>query len=334
VSIVDKEAILKTLGAVDKFDTTASPFLALRLGDAKVYRSSSFGFVASKDMLVDTSSVFVSLDHLYDCLKAMPEPKVELDLDKQGCLIVKSIESPYESELRVHTIPKEEVAKAGMKRHDLGKFSGILKPELFRGFNSKPFPVAAPPILSAGKLLLSTPSGIIMWQGPDTLRDVKLHPRESFLRFISGGIEEVYLTDTGYWGASNGPLVIFLSGHNLSTNLHQAYNVPGEKVTEFPAKRLVEVLGAAAALCDSSKKVEFDPAKGIVTRNAFGNPQEFGLNPQKGWQAFSIFGNAAKLIHDALSQTNEETAVLYRVEQSYPTMRLTRGPWEVNFKIF
>jgi len=120
----------------------------------------------------------------------------------------------------------------------------------------------------------------------------------------------------------------------LSTNLHTAYNTPGEKIAEFPANRLVSVLGAAASLCDSSKKVEFDPAKGIVTRNNFGNPQEFSVGPQKGWTAFSIFGQAAKLIYDALSQTNEEIAVLYRVEQSYPTYRLTRGPWEVNFKIF
>jgi len=334
VSIVDKEAILKTLSAVGKFDTTASPFLALRLQDAKMYRSSDFGFVASKDMFIDANSVFVSLDHMYDCLKAMPEDKVELETDKQGCLIVKSIDSPFDSALRVRTMPKEEVPKSGMKRHELGKFTGVMKPDMFRGFNSRPFPVAAPPLLSNGKLLLSTPNGIIMWQGPDSLAGVKLHPRESFLRFVSGGIEEVYLTDTGYWGATNGPLVIFLSGHNLSTNLHHAYNQPGEKVAEFPANRLVSVLGAAASLCDSSKKVEFDPSRGIVTRNSFGNPQEFSVGPQKGWDAFSIFGQAAKLIFDALSQTNEEIAVLYRVDQSYPTMRLTRGPWEVNFKIF
>lgn len=334
MSIVNKENILKTLATVDKFDAQASPFIALRLNDAKVYRSSSFGFVASKDMIVDKTSVFVSLNHLHECLKAMPEDKVELELDTQGCLLVKSIESPFDSELRVHTIPPGEVALRGMKQHALGKFSGILKPEAFRGFNSKSFPVAAPPLLVNGKLLLSTPYGIIMWQGPDALAGVKLHPRESFLKFVSGGIEEVYLTDTGYWGASNGPLLIFLSGHNLSANLHDTYNVPGEKVTEFPAKRLVEVLGAAASLCDTSKKVEFDPNKGIVTRNAFGNPQEFSVGPQKGWDAFSIFGQAAKLLYDALSQTNEEIAVLYRVEQSYPTMRLTRGPWEVNFKIF
>ena len=335
MSIVNKENILKTLSAVDKFDITASPFIALRLSDASVYLSSQFGFIASKDMHVDHTSVFVSLGHLYDCLKAMPEDKVELELDPNGILLVRSIESPFESELRVHTIPSTEVARAGMKRHELGKVAGNLKPEAFRGFNSKPFQVEAPPLIVDGKILLSTPHGIIMWQGPDELRGLKLHPRASFLRFVSGGIEGVSLTDTGYWGASNGPLIMYLSGHNLSSNLHQAYNIPGEKVAEFPAHRLVSVLGGAATLCDASKKVAITPDKGVVTYNSFGNPQEFHVGPQKGWNAFSIFGPAAKLIFDALSQTNEELAVLYRVEQkSYPTMRLTRGPWEVNFKVF
>lgn len=332
---MEKETILKSLSAVEKFDETGSPFIALRLTDGKVYRSSSFGFIANKDMAVDKASVYVSLAHLYACLKAMPEDKVELGLDANGGLLVRSIESPFESALRVHTLPPTEVAKAGMKRHDLGKFSGVLKPEIFRGLNVRAFPIVAPPLLHSGKLLLSTPHGIIMWQGPDALRDVKLHPRTDFLRFISGGVEEVYLTDTGYWGATNGSLLMFLGGHNLSTHLHQAYDIPGEKVAEFPAARLVSVLGAAASLCDPARKVEINPDKGIVTRNSFGNLQEFAVGPQKGWDAFSIFAQTAKLIFDALSQTNEEVVTLSRVDQkSFPTVRFTRGPWAVNVKSF
>jgi hypothetical protein len=258
-----------------------------------------------------------------------------LGLDANGVLLIKSIDSSFESELRVYTLPPTDVAKAAMKRHDLGKFSGVLKAELFRNFNVKPFPVAAPPLLQFGKLLLSTPHGIIMWQGPDALRDVKLHPRNSFLRFISGGIEEVYLTDTGYWGATDGSLIMFAGGHNLGAHLHQAYNIPGEKIAEFPAARLVSVLESAATLCDASRKVEINPDKGVTTRNSFGNLQEFHVGSQKGWQPFSIFGQSAKLISDALSQTNEEVVTLSRVDQkSFPTVRFTRGPWEVNVKSF
>jgi hypothetical protein len=335
---VDKDAILKTLSAIDKFDATASPFVVLRLDNAKVYRSSSFGFISSKDIVMDKDSAFVSLGHLRDCLKAMPEDKVELELDANGVLLVKSIESTFESELRVYTISAAEIAKGKvppMKRHELGKFSGVLKPEVFRGFDARPFQIAAPPILLNGKLLLSTVSGIIMWQGPDALQDVTIHPRDSVLRFISGGVEEVYLTDTGYWGASSGPLIMFVSGHNLSPNLHQLYNVPGDKITEFPAHRLLQALGGAASLCDNSRKVDITPDKGVTTKNSFGNPQEFHITPQKGWDAFSIFGATAKLVCDALSQTNEETAVLERVNVgTFPTMRLTRGGWSVSFKIF
>lgn len=331
---MDKELILKTLAVVDKFDTSASPFVALRLTDAKVYRSSSFGFIMSKEMLVDRNSAYVSIDHLTDCLRAMPEDKVELALDQTSAVLVKSIDSQFDSELRVHTMPAADVAKSGMKSHNLGNYTGTLKPEVFRGFNVRPFAVASPPLISGGKILLSCTNAIVMWQGPDALAGLKMHPRESFLRFISGGIEEVSLTDTGYWGATNGPLVMFISGHNTSSNLHAAYNVPGTPVAEFPAARLVAALGAAAKLTDNQKKVEIHPDKGVVARNSYGDAQTFGLGGQVGWSAFSLFGQAAKIIYDALSQTNEEIAVLSKVEQSFPTMRLTRGPWEVNFKVF
>jgi hypothetical protein len=334
LSVFDKETILKTLSTVDRFDNTASPFIALGLNDAKIYRSSSFGFIANKNMIIDKDSVFVSLDHLHNCLKAMPEERVELSLCPNGVLLVKSTGTPFESDLRVHTIPQADIAKTGMKRHELGKFTGILKPEVFKGLNVKPFPIVGQPLLQAGKLLLSTPHGIIMWQGPDALKGIKINPRDSFLRFISNPIEEIYLTETNYWGATNGPLVVFLSSHGLSPNLHQVYNVPGTKITEFPAQRLVSVLGAAAGLCDTSKKVEIHPDKGVVTRNNLGNLQEFRVGPQKGWDAFSIMGQTAKLAYDIFSQTNEETIVLSKVEQSFPTMRLTRGCWEFNFKVF
>ncbi len=331
---MDRESIVKTLSVVDKFDATASPFVALRLADAKIYRSSSFGFLASKNMVVDKDSVFVSLTHLHDCLKAMPEDEIEFGLDG-GVLFVKSINSAFESKLRVHTIPATEAAKAGMKHHAMGKFSAVLKPGLFSGFNSKPFAVAAPPLLVEGRLLLSTPHGIVMWQGPDALKDVKMHPRESFLRFISSGVDEIYLTDTDYWGATNGSLVMFLSGHNLGTELHQAYAVAGDKVADLPAARLVTALGAAAVLCDSQRKVEIGPDKGVVTRNGFGNLQEFALGPQKGWTPFSIFGQTARLVHDALQQASGDVATLSALSgMSYPTMRLSRGAWEVSFKIF
>lgn len=335
MSIVDKKAILESLSAADDFDAAASPFIAMRLENGSLYRSSSIGFISTQGMMVDDDCVFVSLAHFYDCMKAMPEDKVELALEpgsKVPSLLVKSIESNYNSELRVRTVPKEESC---LKSHDLGIVCEVIDPKLFKGFNAKAFKIAAPPFMIAGKILISTQHGIAMWQGPAALQSIKLHPRDSFLKFLNPGVRDIFLTDKGFWGASTGSLVMFQSSHNLSANLHQTYNVPGEKVAEFPAYRLTQVLAAAADLCDSSKNVRFDPAKGIVSHNQYGNPQEFGLGPQKGWTGFSVFWQSAKLIHDALSQADDETAVLYRVDvHSYPTMRLTRGPWEVNFKVF
>jgi len=332
--LMDKKALLETLHLVAGFDPTASPFIAINLApQPQVYRSSSFGFVSSKSMLIGKDSVFVSHGHIYDCLRAMPEDKVELSLGDGGVLVLRSVESAFTSELRVRTVPVEDSC---LKSHDIGAVGLSLRPEAFKGFNAKPFAVASPPLLQDGRILLSTAPGVVMWQGPDALRAAKLHPRDGFLRFIGGGADEVFVTDKGYWGASMGPLVAFVSGHSLSPHLHQVYSVPGEAFAEFPAARLMEVLSAAASLCDPSRKVVFDPKRGVVAWNQYGNPQEFSLGaPQDGWEPFGIQWQAAKLVHDALGQSGEALVTLERVAAgNLPTVRFRRGNWDANVKVF
>ena len=153
--LMDKKALLDTLHAVADFDPTASPFMAINLAtQPQVYRSSSFGFIANKNMLIDKGTVFVSHAHLYNCLRAMPENKVELTLDPGGILLAKSIESAFTSELRVRTVPIEESC---LKNHDIGVVTATMRPEVFKGFNIKALNIATPPLLQDGKILALDP---------------------------------------------------------------------------------------------------------------------------------------------------------------------------------
>jgi hypothetical protein len=330
VAVVDKAEILKTLRTIANFDEEASPFTALSLSNAKFYRSSAFGYIMSKNTVVDASSVYVSVSHLQDCLRAMPEEKLELALDNKT-VVIKSIAAAFKSELRVHTV---EVQNAGLKKHTIGNIKTTLSPDIFKGFDIKPFDVAAAPLVREGRLLVVTPHGTVIWTGPESLKalNVQSNPRVNFLRFIGNGCENIIITDNGYWGALGTDLVSFISGHNIAPHLFQLYDVKTETLATVPADRLVEVLKAAAGLCDAGRKVEINPKEGVTAEDAFGNVSKFGLGDIEGLPQATIPPQSAKLIVDALSQTSEENAVLYWVEQKNPLLRVTRGSFEVNIK--
>ena len=331
MATVDKVEILKTLRTIANFDDEASPFAALSLSNAKFYRSSAFGYIMSKNAVVDASSVYVSISHLQDCLRAMPEEKLELALDNKT-VVVKSIAAAFQSELRVHTV---DVQNAGLKKHPVSNIKTTLSPDIFKGFDIKPFDVAAAPLLREGRLLVVTPFGAVIWTGPESLKvlNVQSNPRENFLRFVSAGCESILITDNGYWGAVGSDLVSFISGHNIAPHLFQLFDVDAEPLATVPANRLVEALKAAAGLCDAGRKVEIKPKEGVTAEDAFGNVSKFGLGDVAGLPQATLPPQSAKLIVDALSQTSEENAVLYWIDQKNPVLRVTRGSFEVNIKI-
>lgn len=334
--LLDKSDLLKTLRALETFDTSASPFVAVQLVENRTpefYRSSINGQIQTNYFdLLKTGNTYVSLSHFRDCLRALPEEKVELSLDPNGILKIASMDNSFDSEIRVHTVP---VAQAGLKAHDLGNLATSLSPTTFLGCDTSPFAAASPPMLINGRLFISTKFGAVIWTGPEPLRAIQLQPREPFLKLVTGNpaVEDLFISEKGYWGAKVNGMLIFSYGHMLGKELFNAYNVPGVELARFPAARLVQAMHAAAGLCADQDKVEVRPKEGIVVRDKFGNDSKFGLGGGEGWHKFAAFGKTMKTIADALSQSKDEEAVLYDVPSfTNPTKRFRRGPWEVSFR--
>jgi hypothetical protein len=180
---------------------------------------------------------------------------------------------------------------------------------------------------------VSTISGTVIWTA-DSLKDVVWQPREAFLRFVAGGgiTGGINVSNQGYWVTEKEGLLCFMSAHSTPTELMKVYDHPGTELTRFHAPRLLTSLSNIAYLTADTDRVEFNPKDGIVCRDKYSNPQIFPHGAETTtWPHGCIFGRTAKFIVDALSQTKEETAVLYSVPLRNPTYRIVRGPFEVNF---
>jgi hypothetical protein len=335
--LLDKNDLLKLLRSLVNFDTNASPYIAVQLVEddfPRFYRSSSFGQIQSSDFnLQKSGNTYVSLSHFQDCLRVLAEEKVELSLDPNGILKITSTDNSFDSEIRVHTVP---VTQAGLKSHDLGIVTTRLDSTTFLGCDTSPFVAAAPPILSEGRLLIITKYGAIMWDGPETLKKVPFWPRESFMKLVSGNpqVDDLILTDKGYWGVRIQGMNIMSHGHLIGRELFNVYNVPGVELARFPAQRLVYALGAAAGLCEEQDRIEIVPKEGIVTHDRFGSVSKFSLGGVEGWSRFATFGRTVKTIADALIQVkDDEEVVLFDVPSfSNPTKRFRRGQFEISFR--
>lgn len=332
--LIDKAELLRTLRTVQTFDNNASPFVGVQLLDdnpPRLYRSSAFGFICSKEFCT-TQPTNVSLAHFQERLKALREEKVELSLDLNGLLKISSTDNTFDSELRVHTVP---ASQAGLKSHNVGDVTVRLGATVFQGIDPTPFKVKTLPVLAEGRLMLATADAVVIWTGPDSLKAVPSYPRESFLRMACSNpkVKDVLLSANGYWGVLTEDLEMFSYGHNVGRELFNAYNIPGTELVRLPAERLLYSLQATAILVGDRDRVEIDPKHGITSKDRFGADSKFSLGGVSGWTKFGIFGGTAQAIVDALSQSKDEEAVLYSVPMLHPTMRLRRGPFEVNFKV-
>ncbi len=331
--LIDKSELIKTLRTIDRFDTNSSPYVAVVLMDdipPSFYRSSAFGFIQSKEFGLDPVTN-VSLSHLRDCLGVLREDKVEISTDPNGILKISSLDNTFDSELRVHTVT---AAQAALKRHDIGNITIRFEPNVFLGIDTSPFKLKIPPVLALGRLMLATSDAVVIWDGPDSLKQATSQPREMFLKAATGNsaVEQILLTENNYWGVVANGLVTFSYGHTLGRELFDVYNVPSTELVKLPADRLVYALRAAAGLVGDKDRIEIDPKNGVTARNRFGSEAKFSLGQVAGWNKFGVFGGTAQAIVDALSQSKDEEAVLSSVPMVHPTMRLRRGPFEVSFK--
>jgi hypothetical protein len=327
--LVDKAELLKTLRALHAFDF-GSPYLAVYVDEPLTfYRSSPFGFIQSVNRSIAVNPTYANLAQLQERLRILPEEAVEIDIDPNGVLVISSIDNTFFNELRVHTV---KAAAAGVKEHDIGVIGLRLDPRIFSGFNAKPFQIVSNPFLKRGKILLPTTTGIVTWQGPAELEKLNIQPRDTFLKFISGGVEEIYITDKGYWGARTDKLLSFIGAHTGSDLLFNTYDVVGTKLATYPAKRLCQALQSASSIVSGTISMKADE---IVTKDQQGNVCRFGVGGTGTVMPFNIFSKSAKLIVDALEQAIDEEVTLHSITVGgHSTMRLERGNWQVAFKTF
>jgi hypothetical protein len=330
---LNKTDLLKTLRLISNFDVTGSPFIALQLGGNQpcFYRSSPNGFIQSQNLNVGKMT-YVYLNHFKDCLQILKDDMVDLDLDLNGVLKLSANDSVYESELRIHTAKAEQ---AGLKHHDVGDVVIRLAHDTFNSFNTKSFSYVAQPVLDKGKILIPSQYGVIVWKGTDALNTIQLSPRDSFLRIASSpDVKEIVICKNGYWGAIFNDLMVFIGGHVSGKHLFELYDVPANLLGSVPADRLIYGLKSAVSLAGDNGKIEVCPINGVITKDQLGSQAKFTLGDKKTWNKFSLTSKAANMVVEALSQTKEDEIKLSQFTlNGFTVMRLTRGFWEVNFRV-
>jgi hypothetical protein len=330
--LVSKSALSKVIKTIDDFDLSGSPFAGLQWGEngPKFHRSGPAGYVETIGYRPGPPNLVISITHLKEILTRFDDDQIDMSENKGGHLVLTSVGNTFETSLHVHTIhPNVTWAKT----HEPGPRTSRLDPAAFAGINTSPFKLAAAPVLRQGKLMLVTDYGIIMRS--QVQADAYPYPRESFLRTVSSlAMQELYLTANGYWSATAGGFHVMISGHRTGDAIFDMYNRGAETLTEIPAARLTSAIGHAAAIATSANKsrVTFDPERGLVVVDGYGNEGKFALGTSTGWSRFAVPAATAKVLADVLRQGTDEMAQIQQVESQ--TLRITRGLWEVSFKKF
>ena len=335
--MIKKTSLAPVLRMMGMLDSSACPYVAiqLRLGKPPVfYRSSSFGFVQSKEFDPMGVRHFSSLGHLQDCLRASAD-SVELSADGGGIVCVESVDGAYRNLLHVHTVRE---ASTGVKYHSIGEpVKESLDPAAFAGIDVSPFDLAQQPFLIGGALFLGTQAGMVKWKVPDSIGHITVHPRKSFLHFACGGVSEnLSLSENGYWVSQKDGMVGCFASHSMGGSLQQVFDVPGTQVAVLDAARLVQALRSILMLCEDKDRIGVDPKRGVSCWDKFGNEAMFSLGTDlPEWGKFWVTGQTAKLIASALSQSKEKEAFLYSIvpRSGSPAMRAVRGLFEVDFRV-
>lgn len=329
---VSKAILLRDLRALQRFDTTGSPYIGIQWqADAEkpyVHRSSSVGYIESVGYDHRVSPLVVSLSHLIQVIGYTVAESVELSVDEDGVLLLTGATEAGVSQLRVYTIRHGVTWK---QVHDIGPRTVDLCPEGFEGINTSSFTLSSPPVLRRNRLMLPTGAGVIFRNQVPI--EAYPYPRDSFLRSLSTlPIEQLYLTRNGYWGAVAGGLRITVAGHRAGDAAFDIYSVGAPTVAELAAPWLLQTLRNASDVAVEGSWITLDPTRGVRARDQFGNTSSWSLPPSEGWNAFAIKPPTARVLHDALNQSQDE--VLSLQQPNATTMRLTRGLWEVTFRIY
>ena len=337
MALTQKSSLKKALSQADNIDPAGlSPFVALHLrglDHIHIHRTSAVGFVETLNApsFQDPGWVFVSHGHLQSCLKCIESEEVEVSVLSHGGVSVRSVNSVFETELRVHTVDR---SRSGMKVHNPGNQFITLSSEWLSGFDIRPFKVAASPVVHMDKLLILTMSGIVVWT---TTYDpsVPSSPRESFLKTISGMTQGVLeLTENGFYKAVvDGMHVCTLASRSAFPLKDTALADSAPGGVDLPGRRLVQALASALTQVAPNATILLSPKSGVTTIDIYGNPSRFSLGDIPTFNPIHLTPGTAEMLVGALSQTPDEIATLSQPIGRNDWFRITRGICSVSFRI-
>lgn len=337
MSVIPKVTLRKILSQTELVDPQGiTPFVALHLGrcdNVHVRRTSAVGYVETVGAPPqgDSRWVYVSYQHVQDCLRFIDSEEVELSLLSNGGLVLKAANSPFETDLRVHTV---DSSRSGFKRHDPGGSFKAIDPSWLGGFSVKPLNVSAPPVIAGNKLILVTPAGVVMVSLGQT-DPLPTNPRASFLKAISGVVEGVMdLSDNGFFRFSSDGVTVVTAGHqgHAAASLTQMLLSPSSgPALRFPGPRIIHAMKAVAALAHPLALVQMSPRTGISSKDGFGNPCRFGLGDVPAFNSISMSNKTSQLIAEALGQIESEAVSLAFLGGPSGSYRMRRGSCYVVF---
>ena len=327
MTVVSKAALRRSLDHTRVLDTqAASPYVGLHLGDGQIHvrRTANSGFVETEGAPdpTDPGWVFPGLLHLLECLRYMESDSVDILRLNTGSLMIRSVNTAFESELRVHTVTR---ANAVFKIHDPGDPYKDVEIAWLRGLDVKRLPLVAAPVIAGTKLVLITNTGTISW---DTEVDPELpaHPREAFLRVLGDTTTGMMtLTTHGYFATCFDGMVFVIAGHQTPLHLPVPSSDGLQRVAAMAAERLVQALRNVSSLAAVGAPITMSPRGGLQTRNTYGQPVRFGLGDLSPFIPFDIYSATAKTVADALDQAKGDEVNLFRVPSAQDRIVFERG---------
>lgn len=337
MAITAKSTLKKALAQTDAADDYGrSPYVALHLGmdHIHVYRTGSISFAHTDGAppLSDPKWVYVSHAHLSECLKCLDSDDVEVDTLVNGAVILKTANTTYMTELRVHTTRREN---SGFKTHTPGDTYLSLDPKWLGGLDSRFIPTGSVPVVVKDHLLVSTSSGSLRW-GLLSDPGVPSHPRLSFLRAVSNTDDAMMeLTRAGFYHTLVDGMHLYTASHQTTAMVDALGLGPAapDVSVVLPAQRLVAAIRQAMAVAAEGVPLTFSAKAGILVRDSYGNSDRFSLGDTGAFRTFSVHQGPAKFMVEALSQTPEAEAIYTHVQGHPEHIRITRGRCEVNIHI-
>ena len=324
--VVPKSVLSKMVRFFSAFDpAAASPFVALQLiNTPTMHRSSSNGFVESRDFMMNEPKIIVSLPDLRERLNIMPDGDLTLRVNSYGILNVRSEIGP--TELCVHTTRPDN---AWGKQHSIGTTKSILSPTMFSGVTiPTSFNLATPPVIRKGRLMLATNHGGVAFRSGFDTAVAYPYPREALVRAIGGQVaDELHLTDAGYWDVRMGENRVVVAGHRMGEALFDTYDKDFPKNQEYPAPRLIQAINAACSLAGEGHLVFSSQEESILVTDQYGSVNKFGIGPTAN---FTLAAKTAKVVAELLSQDTAEVISLGRM--SAEVLQFSRGAWVFNVK--